>query len=63
MGSPRVVSRIVRPQPQGGVQPRIDAEVVNYVCNIYKYYVAYKLVAVQEEQRRKARESFQEKLS
>jgi len=42
---------------------RIGAETVNYVSNIYKYYVAYKLIAVQEEQRRKARESFQEKAS
>jgi len=42
---------------------RIGAETVNYVSNIYKYYVAYKLIAVQEEQRRKARESLQEKPS
>jgi membrane-bound lytic murein transglycosylase MltF len=42
---------------------RIGAETVNYVSNIYKYYVAYKLIAVQEEQRRKARESFQGKPS
>jgi membrane-bound lytic murein transglycosylase MltF len=42
---------------------RIGAETVNYVSNIYKYYVAYKLIAVQEEQRRKARESFQERPS
>jgi membrane-bound lytic murein transglycosylase MltF len=42
---------------------RIGAETVTYVSNIYKYYVAYKLIAVQEEQRRKARESFQEKPS
>jgi membrane-bound lytic murein transglycosylase MltF len=42
---------------------RIGAETVNYVSNIYKYYVAYKLIAMQEEQRRKARESFQEKPS
>jgi membrane-bound lytic murein transglycosylase MltF len=42
---------------------RIGSETVTYVSNIYKYYVAYKLIAVQEEQRRKARESFQEKPS
>ena len=36
---------------------RIGMETVTYVSNIYKYYVAYKLIAVQEEQRRKARES------
>jgi membrane-bound lytic murein transglycosylase MltF len=38
---------------------RIGAETVNYVSNIYKYYVAYKLIAVQQEQRDKARESLQ----
>jgi len=40
---------------------RIGMETVSYVSNIYKYYVAYKLIAVQEEQRRKARESIAEK--
>jgi membrane-bound lytic murein transglycosylase MltF len=38
---------------------RIGAETVNYVSNIYKYYVAYKLIAVQQEQRHKARETLQ----
>ena len=38
---------------------RIGAETVNYVSNIYKYFVAYKLIAVQQEQRDKARESLQ----
>ena len=38
---------------------RISAETVNYLSNIYRYYVAYKLIAVQEERRRNARESFQ----
>ena len=43
---------------------RVGQETVNYVTNIYKYYVAYKLIAVQEEQRRKAKESLvQEKPS
>lgn len=42
---------------------RVGAETVNYVTNIYKYYVAYKLIAVQEEQRDKAKESFQPKPS
>ena len=37
---------------------RVGQETVDYVTNIYKYYVAYKLIAVQEEQRNKARESF-----
>jgi membrane-bound lytic murein transglycosylase MltF len=40
---------------------RIGAETVNYVANIYKYYVAYKLIAVQEDQHRKAKESIQQK--
>jgi len=30
---------------------------------LYKYYVAYKLIAVQEEQRRKAKEAFEKKPS
>ena len=42
---------------------RVGAETVNYVSNIYKYYVAYKLLAEQEEQRRKAKESMQQKPS
>jgi len=40
---------------------RVGAETVNYVSNIYKYYVAYKLIAVQEEQRRKAEQALKEK--
>ena len=40
---------------------RVGQETVNYVTNIYKYYVAYKLVAMQEEQRRKAKESLSQK--
>ena len=39
---------------------RIGMETVTYVSNIYKYYVAYKLIAVQNEQRRKARETIQQ---
>jgi membrane-bound lytic murein transglycosylase MltF len=38
---------------------RVGQETVNYVTNIYKYYVAYKLIAVQEEQRRKAKEALE----
>jgi membrane-bound lytic murein transglycosylase MltF len=38
---------------------RVGMETVTYVANIYKYYVAYKLVAEQEEERKKARESLQ----
>jgi membrane-bound lytic murein transglycosylase MltF len=36
---------------------RVGMETVSYVSNIYKYYIAYKLLAEQEEQRKKARES------
>jgi hypothetical protein len=42
---------------------RVGAETVNYVSNIYKYYVAYKLIAVQKEQSDKAKESLQNKPS
>ena len=34
---------------------------VNYVSNIYKYYVTYKLIALQEEQRQKAKQSLEDK--
>jgi len=36
---------------------RIGSETVDYVSNIYKYYTAYKLLVLQDEERRKARES------
>jgi membrane-bound lytic murein transglycosylase MltF len=36
---------------------KIGSETVNYVSNIYKYYTAYKLLMVQDEERRKARET------
>jgi membrane-bound lytic murein transglycosylase MltF len=36
---------------------RIGPETVTYVSNIYKYYIAYKLLAEQELERQKARES------
>ncbi len=42
---------------------RVGAETVNYVSNIYKYYVAYKLIAVHKEQSDKAKESLQKKPS
>jgi len=35
---------------------RLGRETVTYVSNIYKYYVAYKLVLEDEEERRKTRE-------
>jgi membrane-bound lytic murein transglycosylase MltF len=38
---------------------KIGSETVNYVSNIYKYYTAYKLLMVQDEERRRARESVQ----
>lgn len=40
---------------------RVGTETVNYVSNIYKYYVAYKLISIQEEERRKAKESLHQK--
>jgi len=40
---------------------RLGSETVNYVSNIYKYYVAYKLIATQDEQRGKAWETLQQK--
>lgn len=39
------------------VSERIGRETVTYVGNIYKYYVAYKLVAEQQVARQKAREA------
>jgi membrane-bound lytic murein transglycosylase MltF len=36
---------------------KIGMETVTYVSNIYKYYIAYKLVEQQEEERKKAKES------
>jgi len=38
---------------------RIGMETVTYVSNIYKYYIAYKLVAEREEERKRAREALQ----
>ena len=42
---------------------RVGTETVNYVSNIYKYYVAYRLIAIQEEERRKSKDSLQQKPS
>jgi membrane-bound lytic murein transglycosylase MltF len=39
------------------VAERVGAETVTYVSNIYKYYVAYRMLADREEERRKAREA------
>jgi membrane-bound lytic murein transglycosylase MltF len=38
---------------------RIGTETVTYVANIYKYYIAYKLVAERDEERQKAKESLE----
>jgi membrane-bound lytic murein transglycosylase MltF len=40
---------------------RIGSETVTYVSNIYKYYIAYTLVAEEDAERRKAREQLQQK--
>jgi membrane-bound lytic murein transglycosylase MltF len=39
------------------VAERVGAETVTYVSNIYKYYVAYRMLAEREEEHRKAREA------
>jgi membrane-bound lytic murein transglycosylase MltF len=36
---------------------KVGMETVTYVGNVFKYYIAYKLVAEREEERRKAKES------
>jgi membrane-bound lytic murein transglycosylase MltF len=38
---------------------RIGSETVTYVSNIYKYYIAYRLVAENEAQRQRAREEIE----
>jgi membrane-bound lytic murein transglycosylase MltF len=40
---------------------RVGVETVTYVANIYKYYVAYKLVALQQEERTKTLQQLQSK--
>jgi membrane-bound lytic murein transglycosylase MltF len=42
------------------VAEKVGTETVTYVANIYKYYVAYKLVTEEQEQRRKAKESLRQ---
>jgi membrane-bound lytic murein transglycosylase MltF len=42
------------------VSEKIGRETVTYVSNIFKYYVAYKLVLEQTEERQKARETVKE---
>ena len=41
---------------------KLGSETVTYVSNIYKYYIAYKLVTEQEEERRKTREAIQKEV-
>lgn len=41
------------------VAERIGVETVTYVSNIYKYYVAYKLIDEEEQERHKDMESIQ----
>jgi membrane-bound lytic murein transglycosylase MltF len=38
---------------------RIGIETVTYVANIYKYYIAYKLVAARDEERKRAKEALE----
>ena len=38
---------------------RIGMETVTYVANIYKYYVAYKLVVLQAEEKKKAKDALE----
>ena len=38
---------------------KIGSETVTYVSNIFKYYVAYRLLQEEEDAKRTARESFQ----
>jgi membrane-bound lytic murein transglycosylase MltF len=44
------------------VADKLGSETVTYVSNIYKYYIAYKLVTEQEEERRKTREAIQKEV-
>jgi hypothetical protein len=38
---------------------RIGIETITYVANIYKYYIAYKLVAEREAEHKKAKEALE----
>jgi hypothetical protein len=35
---------------------KVGRETVQYVSNIYKYYLAYKMIAEQQEERERAKE-------
>ena len=41
---------------EGIASEKVGIETVTYVSNIYKYYISYKLLAEQEEEKRKSRE-------
>ena len=71
---PARVNQLRAEAPQKGLDPnvwfdnvefiaagRVGRETVNYVSNNYKYYVAYKLIAVQEEQHLRAEQSIKSK--
>jgi membrane-bound lytic murein transglycosylase MltF len=71
---PGRVAKLRREAAQKGLNPnvwfnnvevvaaeRIGSETVTYVSNIYKYYIAYTLVAEEEAERRRAREQLQKK--
>ena len=66
---PRRVARLRKEAAKRGLDPnkwfnnvevvaaeKIGRETVQYVSNIYKYYLAYKMVAEQHEEREKAKE-------
>jgi hypothetical protein len=42
---------------------KVGMETVTYIANIYKYYVAFKLLAVKQEERDKTRQQLEEKPS
>lgn len=42
---------------------QVGSETVRHVSNVYKYYVSYSLIATQEEDRRKARQSMEHAVS
>jgi membrane-bound lytic murein transglycosylase MltF len=45
------------------VAEKIGRETVSYVSNIYKYYLAYRMIMEQSEEREKARDEAQKKVT
>ena len=45
------------------VAEKVGSETVRYVSNIYKYYLAYRMTMDQKEEREKAKEEVQKKIS